>query len=137
MTFVREKNPVKVYRRAAIITSFVALALAFASKYYAGPYRHFSDAYLGDVFIVICLYYWLASAFPPLPILAKFSAIAVLACAVEFVQLSGWPARLDLPEPFVFILGTSFDPKDFLFYAIGLCLAVLVDGRLYVLSGRR
>ncbi len=122
------------YRLAALVASLVALGLAFLSKYYSGPYQQFSVAYLGDVFIVICLFFWLALVVPRFSTLAKFIIIAAVACSVELLQLSGWPARLNLPEPFVFILGTSFDPKDFLFYAIGLSLAVAMDVRLVKLS---
>lgn len=122
---------VRSYRLLSLIVSLVALALAFWSKYYSGPYYQLADAYLGDVFIVMCLYFGLALAFSRLSILKKFLTIAIVACSVELLQFSGWPASLNMPEPFVFILGTSFDPRDFIFYAIGLSLAAAIDGWLY------
>lgn len=115
------------YRWLSLAASLLALTLAFIAKYYVGPYERFADAYLGDVFIVICLYFWLAIAAPRFRILSKFIVIAAVASFVEFLQLTGLPARLNLGEPFVFILGTSFDPRDFIFYGVGLTLAVIVD----------
>ena len=115
------------YRYACLIVSLVALALAFVSKFYSGPYWRFADAYLGDVFIIICLYFWLTIMCVNLSIVFKALMIAALATVVELFQLSGIPTRWDLPEPFVFILGSSFDPKDFIYYAIGLCGAVGID----------
>ncbi|RQW02123.1 DUF2809 domain-containing protein, partial [candidate division KSB1 bacterium] len=110
-----------------LFVSSFALALAFASKYYAGPHQRFADAYLGDVFIVICLYFWLALLWPQLHVLTKFALIAGLAIGVELLQATGLPASLRLPAPFVFVLGTSFDQRDFLFYGTGLMVAVLFD----------
>ena len=122
------------YRRFCLITSLVALALAFLSKYYVGPFERFADAYLGDVFIVICLYFWLAILLPRIRISRKFLVIAAVACAVEFFQMTGLPAQLNLGEPFVFVLGTSFDLRDFIFYGLGLAIAVFVD-RLLIRLG--
>lgn len=119
----------KNYRRSALILSFVFLALAFATKYYSGPYWQFSDAYLGDVFIVAVLYYWLGAIFLKWRPFAKAATIFCIALAVELFQASGIPASWNLPEPFVFVLGSQFDVKDFLFYAIGIALAVWVDYR--------
>jgi hypothetical protein len=129
MNRVQAKKVIRVarYRRLCLAASFVALVLAFIAKYYVGPFERFADAYLGDVFIVICLYFWLAILAPQFSILSKFMVIAAVACCVEFLQLTGFPARLNLGEPFVFILGTSFDPYDFIFYALGLTSAVLLD----------
>ena len=127
MTSSKQNINIRTYRLYAAVASIITLGLALWSKYYSGPYHTFADAWLGDVFIVICLYFWLALAFPRFTILIKFLAIALLATGVELLQLSGWPASLNVPEPFVFILGTSFDPKDFLCYAIGLTLAAVLD----------
>ena len=109
------------------LLSLLFLASAFFTKFYSGPYWRFADAYLGDVFIVACLYFALSIVCESRGALFKFAAIAALAIVVELFQATGIPASLNLPKPFVFILGTSFDPKDFLFYFAGLCLAVVID----------
>ena len=53
--------------------------------------------------------------------------IAVFAVAIEFFQATGVPAALQLPRPFVFILGTSYDVFDFLCYLFGLVIAFFLD----------
>lgn len=115
------------YRRRCFVTSAIALSLAFLSKYYNGPHFRFADAYLGDLFIVICLYFVLAGFILKMHIRQKLSSIAVIACSVEFLQWTKIPAQLNLGEPFVFILGTSYDPQDFIFYGLGLTMAGLLD----------
>jgi len=53
--------------------------------------------------------------------------IAAIAVAVELFQLTGLPRSLNLPEPYVFILGSAFDPFDFVYYFIGILMAVIMD----------
>ncbi|MBN1561897.1 DUF2809 domain-containing protein [candidate division KSB1 bacterium] len=125
------------YRRLCLVISLVALALAFASKYYAGPHQRFADAYLGDAFIVICLYFWLALLWPHLRILTKSALISGLAVGVELLQATDLPASLHLPAPFVFVLGTSYDRRDFIFYGLGVLIAALVEKILTESRARR
>lgn len=82
---------------------------------------------MGDLFIVACLYFWLTIVYPKWRPTVKALSIALLAVAVEIFQATGLPARLQLPEPFVFILGSQFDAKDFIYYLVGLLIALLVD----------
>ena len=110
-----------------LLMAIVLLLLAFASKVYHGPYWQFSNAYVGGVFIVGTLYFMLSFAAPGWPPLKKALAIGMIAVAVELFQATGIPASWGLPEPFSFVLGTSFDPRDFLFYGIGLIVAILLD----------
>jgi hypothetical protein len=117
----------KLNRRKAAILSLAFLALAFLSKFYSGPFWRFADAYLGDVFIVACLYFGLSFVFPRKKPIIKFLVIAVFAVAIEFFQATGLPAALQLPKPFVFILGTSYDEFDFVCYLFGLAIAILLD----------
>ncbi len=119
----------KTYRIHALITSlvFLALALALASKYYHGPHHVFADAYLGDVFIVGCLYFWLALIKPRWYPRLKGGIILLVALTVESFQATGIPASWGLPEPFVFVLGSQFDIRDLAFYLLGITLALLID----------
>ncbi len=117
----------KMYKKASFLLSLVFLALAFLAKFYTGPCWRIADAYFGDIFIVACLYFALSFFQPSLKPLFKLSAIAALAVFVELFQATGVPASLNLPEPFVFILGTGFDPIDFFCYLVGLALAFLSD----------
>ncbi len=117
----------KAYKKASRRLSLLFLALALFAKFYTGPWQHIADAYFGDLFIVASLYYALSLLKPALKPPIKFSAIAALALLVELFQATGIPASLNLPVPFVFILGTGFDVVDFLYYFTGLALAFLLD----------
>ena len=127
---MQRKTDLKRYRVACLVISMVALLCACAAKFYQGPYWRIADAYFGDIFIVICLYFWLALLRPSVRIITKFLMIACLSTAVELLQATGLPASLNLSEPFVFILGTSFDPIDFVCYGVGLLCAVFIDNIL-------
>ncbi len=114
-------------RRLYFASALACLAAAFASKYYQGPGNAFSEAYLGDFFVVGVFYFLVGAAAHSMRPFAKAAAIALFAAAVELFQASGIPASWNLPRPFTFLLGTSFDPLDFLFYALGLTAAVAAD----------
>lgn len=125
------------YRYQCAVTSFGLLTAAFLAKYYRGPGQVFADAYLGDFFIVGCLYFWLSAMVPRLPIWPKAAAIGLLALAVELFQATLIPASWNLPQPLSFLLGTAFDSKDFIFYFLGLTLAVLLDSIFRKIRGDR
>ncbi len=110
------------------------LVFAVASKLYTGPFRSAVDAWVGDVGIVACLYFVLGAFFTRLKPFNKLIIIAAVAVFVECFQLSGIPKALNLPAPFIWILGSQFDVLDFLFYAIGLAIAYFMDKRMYVES---
>jgi len=113
-----------------LLFSLLFLTAAFISKYYRGPAADFSSAYLGDLFIVACLYDWLSLCWIRLHPLFKAGAVALFATMVELFQKTGIPASWGLPEPFTFIAGTAYDAKDFSFYFLGLALAWGIDVRL-------
>ena len=110
-----------------LLMAMVLLLLALASKVYRGPYWQFSNAYVGDIFIVGTLYFILSFAAPGFPPIKKAFTIGMIAVAVELFQATGIPASWGLPEPFSFVLGTSFDPRDFMFYGVGLIVAIILD----------
>lgn len=115
------------YRLWALLLSLLFLAGAFASKYYSGPHGHYIDAYFGDFFIVACLYFWTSILLPSTSPWIKACIIAIIAITVETFQLTGLPRSWDLPEPYVFILGSAFDPLDLVYYLFGILLAIGVD----------
>jgi hypothetical protein len=117
----------KKYRLLSLIALLMFLAAAFASKYYQGVGQVFAEAYLGDLFIVGCLYFGLGMFLPKMAMWIKAGLIGLVALLVESFQATGIPASWGLPAPFSFIMGTAFDPRDFLFYALGIISAVIVD----------
>ncbi|MBN2411258.1 DUF2809 domain-containing protein [candidate division KSB1 bacterium] len=122
---------VKNYRFTALILTGGFLLFAILSKLYRGPLWAFSDAYIGDAGIVACLYFGLAAVCPGLKPGGKLIVIGAVALSVELFQGTGIPGSLNLPAPFVWVLGSKFDPVDFLFYFIGLLAAFFIDKRLF------
>ncbi|RLD09341.1 hypothetical protein DRI50_12270 [candidate division KSB1 bacterium] len=119
----------RTYKKRSGVLSVIFLILAFLAKWYAGPFWHIADAYLGDFFIVASLYFCLSLILPGVGRTKKIVAVAALAVVVELFQATGIPRSLHLPKPFEFILGTRFDVKDFISYLAGLMLAAAVDQR--------
>jgi len=117
----------RTYVHSAAALSLVFLLFALASKAYHGPMWRLADAYLGDTFIVACLYFFLTVLRPLWSWRLKILIIGGIAVAVEAFQASGIQRAWGLPKPFVFIFGTSFDPLDFACYALGLWWAYLSD----------
>jgi hypothetical protein len=117
----------KKYRLLSLIVLLLFLGAAFASKFYRGAGQVFAEAYLGDLFIVGCLYFSLGTILPKMAMWKKAGLIGLVAVLVESFQATGIPASWGLPAPLSFIMGTAFDPRDFLFYALGIFIAVLID----------
>ena len=106
-----------------LLVSFSFLLLALASKSYTGSCHQFVNHYLGDLFIVGCLYFLLLLCFPnlsPLPLAALVLAVSV---SVESAQAHVVPILQRLPHWIRFWTGTTFDPLDILAYCAGIALA--------------
>lgn len=125
----------KRYRLLSLLFLLLFLVAAFASKFYRGAGQVFAEAFLGDLFIVGCLYFGLGMILPKMAVWKKAGLIGLVAVLVESFQATGIPASWGLPAPFSFILGTAFDPRDFLLYALGIFVAVLID--IFFLNKRK
>ena len=106
------------------------LLFAVLSKFYRGPLWIEVNAYVGDIGIVACLYFSLSCFYRTLSPLKKAFIIAAVAILLEWFQSSGIPGSWNLPAPFVWVLGSRFDALDFVFYAIGLIIAVFLDHQI-------
>lgn len=86
---------------------------------------------VGDV-LVIPLIYCLLKAFWPLRPTTAALYVFVFACLIEGLQYLRFVDRLGLRDnPFYStILGTTFDWKDILAYALGTALVLIADRRL-------
>lgn len=95
---------------------------------YRGPGRSIVRGHLGDLAIVVLLYFALSLAFAQkTSVRSRAVIVAVIAVATELFQSFG-PAlhRSTLVD---LTVGRTFDPWDLLAYALGIALAVLVDRR--------
>ena len=75
---------------------------------------------VGDVLVVVWLYYFLASLFSML-VNWLVSLVVLIAFAVElgqWLQVAAW-LGIEPPSPLAVILGATFDWKDLLAYCIG------------------
>jgi hypothetical protein len=96
----------------------IALLHFFTGSAYKGPWPELVNGYLMDILVPFAFYFLLI--LPEHPLLKPWPVKAVLvfgaAACVEIAQFFGVP-----------ILGRTFDPLDFLMYALGVMLAALLD----------
>jgi glycopeptide antibiotics resistance protein len=96
----------------------IALLHFFTGSAYRGPWPEFVNGYLLDILVPFAFYFLLV--LPESPLLRSWLVKALLvfgagAC-VEIAQYFGAP-----------ILGQTFDPLDFVMYALGVALAASLD----------
>lgn len=90
----------------------------------------FVRPYLGDVLAVILVYCGLRAVLPLRPLPAALLAFAV-GTVIEFGQAVHVLDLLGLHNPAIrVVLGGSFEWLDFLAYATGAAIALLVDWRV-------
>jgi hypothetical protein len=83
---------------------------------------------LGDVLVVVWLYYFLASMFS-MPVNWLVSLVVLIAFAVELgqlLQVAVW-LGIESSSPLAVILGATFDWKDLLAYSIGGLLCCWIE----------
>ena len=120
------KNPSRPthWKKIVVVAIMVPIALLhFATgSHYGGPFPLFVNGYLIDILLPFGLY--LLLCLNNNVILNSWFVKALLifttAAAVELVQYNGIP-----------LLGSTFDPLDFLMYGLGILLAVLCDTLLF------
>ena len=86
----------------------------------------FVRPYIGDVLVVVVVYCAARIVFP-----AQFrwmsAAVFVFAAAVELVQLTDFSSLFPEGGLIATVLGSTFDPKDLLCYAVGCVFCALWD----------
>ena len=106
----------------------LATAVVFAIELVIALFVH--DAvirpYIGDSLAVVLVYLGLR-AVSPLPVRTAIIAAFLIACAIEFGQYVHLIDRLHLRHQMWarFLLGGSFDLKDFAAYAVGAAAVAL------------
>ena len=88
---------------------------------------------VGDALWAAMIFWWVSFATPRSPRLIR-AAIALLVCAtVEVSQLSHAPILVSLRATRfgALVLGSGFDPRDLVSYALGVVAAAILDTRLF------
>jgi hypothetical protein len=87
--------------------------------------------FVGDVLVVVLIYCFIKAFWPIRPSTAALGVFA-FACLIEGLQYLRLVDRLGLRDNRLIatVLGTTFDRKDILAYAIGAALVLAVEYRL-------
>lgn len=108
-------------RQKYIFSALTCLLAGLVIFVYRGPGWVVLRYYVGDVVAVAFLYFGLSALWQG-PVLARLGAITAFALGIELAQLLKLtPKDNSLVTEIIF--GSSFDPIDFLAYAIGLIAA--------------
>ncbi|TXK10819.1 DUF2809 domain-containing protein [Microbacterium saccharophilum] len=93
----------------------------------------------GDALYVVVVWALVVILAPRLPALAVAGIVLVWCTAVELFQLTGLPDAWGAAfTPIMLVLGTVFDPRDLLIYAVATVVLLAVDlGVSRVVSGAR
>lgn len=91
----------------------------------------------GDALYVVVVWALVVVLAPRLPALAVAAIVLVWCVAVELFQLTGLPDAWGAAfTPIMLVLGTVFDPRDLLIYAVATVVLLVVDlGVSRVVSG--
>lgn len=93
----------------------------------------------GDALYVVVVWALVVVLAPRLPALAVAGIVLVWCVAVELFQLTGLPDAWGAAfTPIMLVLGTVFDPRDLLIYAVAAVVLLVVDlGVSRVVTGVR
>jgi hypothetical protein len=113
-------------RRRAAALVLLSLAVGGFVLAYRGPGRALVRGHLGDVAVVLCVYFALAVA-TRLSSRVRLALVAAIAVATELFQaVSPALSRSTLVD---LTVGRTFDPWDLVAYALGLAIAYVADRR--------
>ena len=113
-------------RPLKMILMVLVLITALYTKEYKGQHQHIINSNIGGILYVMFGSLLLSAIFPRL----KFYGAVLIAfgatCILEFVQYFQWPfmAELTKHKAMAYLFGTSFNPRDFLYYAAGAAISL-------------
>ena len=119
----------------AIVTIVVGLLVHFDGRVLSFRVRDV----LGDALWAMMIVWWMGVALPSVRLSVRGVAAFAVCVAVEFSQRYHTPfldaARLTVPGQL--ILGSGYDPRDFLAYAAGVVVALALAHLLLESAGTR
>lgn len=132
-----EKKRLRLFLIIALVVLFV---LGVLTKEYVGPHRHWFKNYCGDMIFVMFLYFFVKLIRPYMHALTLGLATFATVSLIEFSQKISYPWLDDFRTTFwgQLILGQHFDKQDFLYYGLGVVLAMIIYSSVYYfLKNRR
>ena len=102
----------------------VALLHFVTGPKYSGPFPHFVNGYLLDILLPFAFYFLLCPqdvTYAVLrPLYAKAAPVFAIGLTIETAQFFGVP-----------IFGSTFDPLDYVMYALGVSFAAIIDTQIF------
>ena len=115
-----------------VISVLFLFFLGIATKLYSGIYSEFIHNHLGGVIYVIFWILLFSIIFSKSSNLKLSIWVFLATCAIEFTQLIHTPLLDGLREYFVIraLIGSTFNPFDFVWYLVGAILGYILINRL-------
>jgi len=101
---------------------------ALYTKKYTGEYQQLVNNHLGGLLYVLFGSLALSVLLPRVKPYMPVAMATGITCLLELVQKFHFPFMTDLTrfKPFAYLFGNSYNPADFLYYAAGALVALLV-----------
>ncbi|ODT40214.1 MAG: hypothetical protein ABS62_10945 [Microbacterium sp. SCN 70-200] len=126
MSETKRRNPVGIRRRVAL-AAVVLIVAAGLAVHFALPDTDVTDI-AGDALYVAAVYAFVVVLAPRWPPAIVGALVLAWTVGIELFQLTGLPAAWGSHfTPFMLVLGTVFDARDLLVYAVAAVLVTAVD----------
>lgn len=135
--FSFEKKRLRIFLCVVLSILFV---LGVLSKEYVGPHRHWFKNYFGDMIFVMFFYFFIKFIRPYMHALSLGLVTFATVSLIEFSQKIHLSWLDEFRATFLgqLVLGQHYDNTDFIYYAVGTVLAMVIYALAYtVLKNRR
>jgi hypothetical protein len=122
-----------------VVLAFATIALGLVVHWHGHALGGVARDVLGDALWAAMIAWWVAAAAPAARLPVRMAVALAICVAVEASQLLHTPA-LDAVRGTTaghLVLGSGFDPRDLVAYALGVCAAALLERAALAPSGRR
>jgi hypothetical protein len=121
-----------ISRNHHLLLKLVLLVLVFITalytKSYQGEYQYLINNHVGGVLYVLFGSLVFSAVFQGLKSYIAVLLSFTITCLLEFIQYLHLPFMVELTriKAFAYLFGTSFDYLDFVYYAVGALMGVVV-----------
>lgn len=131
--------PRAVPRSRYLTLALATTALGLAVHLYAGALGSAIQDVIGDALWATMVAWWIGVLAPDAPLLQRSTAALAIAFAVELSQLYHTPTldAIRATTLGTLVLGSGFDPRDLVAYALGVLLAFRIERGILRRDGAR